>query len=330
MTQQATALTEIQPLFVVETPPYVHRGYTVQGMMRDTAIALLPAAALAVFYFGIPALRVMALAAGTCALTQLVWEKLLKRPSRVYDCTALITGLLFAFLLPAGVPWWLVVIGSALTMILGREIFGGLGCNPLCPPLVGWAAMTVAWPVFMDPMAMNLQSQFLDPLVRMKFFGWQSLPEGSCLSLFLGEQLGGLGSAQIGLVLLGGLYLAARGTVRWQIPAFFLLGVALAGAVFFQFGEAMGVNPANTPPVYLYFVTGSTIFAAFFLATDNASSPVAMGGMILYGLLAGALVVLIRVFGIYPDSAPFAVLLASLFTPLLDLIRVKPFGKKRR
>ena len=132
------------------------------------------------------------------------------------------------------------------------------------------------------------------------------------------------------VVFLGGLYLAARGTVRWQIPAFFLLGVALAGAVFFQFGEAMGVNPANTPPVYLYFVTGSTIFAAFFLATDNASSPVAMGGMILYGLLAGALVVLIRVFGIYPDSAPFAVLLASLFTPLLDLIRVKPFGKKRR
>lgn len=333
MTQELTPqeLTPLntRPQFVVDTPPYMHRGYTMAGMMRDTFIALLPAAALAVYYFGIPALRVMALAAGSCALVEALWQKLLGREIRIYDGTALITGLLFAFLLPAGTPWWLVVTGSTLTIVLGKQVFGGLGCNPLCPPLVGWATMTVAWPTFMDPTAMNLHSAFIDPLARMKYFGWTALPEGGELSLFLGEQLGGLGSAQIAAVLLGGLFLMARKTVRWEIPLAFLAGVLLLGAIFWQYGEAMGVNPANTPPPYLYLLTGSTLFAAFFLATDHASSPVATGGMFVYGLFAGCMVVLIRVFGFYPDGAPFAVLMAGLLTPMCDLIRSAPYGKRR-
>ncbi|MDR0338913.1 MAG: RnfABCDGE type electron transport complex subunit D [Desulfovibrio sp.] len=329
MTQQEKNLTEIRPRFVVETPPYLHRGYTISGMMRDTFIALLPAAAMAVYYFGIPALRVMCLAAGVCALTEALWQKALGQTVRVYDCTALITGLLFAFLLPAGAPWWLVVVGSVLTIVLGKQVFGGLGCNPLCPALVGWASMTVAWPTYMDPMAMNLTSAFIDPLVRMKFFGWEAMPL-SAQSLLLGRQLGGLGSAQIGAVLLGGLYMVARKTVRWEIPTAFLVGVLFFGAIFWQLGEAMGVNPASAPPPHLYLLTGSTLFAAFFLATDHASSPVAFGGMVLYGLLCGLMVVLIRIFGYYPDGAPFAVLVTALVTPMFDLIRSAPYGKGRR
>ena len=327
-TQTLTPLNT-RPQFVVDTPPYMHRGYTMSGMMRDTLIALLPAAALAAYYFGIPALRVMALAAGTACLTEAIWQKLLGREIRVYDGTALATGLFFAFLLPAGAPWWLVVTGASLSIIFGKQIFGGLGCNPLCPPLVGWAIMTVAWPTFMDPTAMNLHSTFIDPLVRMKYFGWASLAPGSELSLLLGEQLGGLGSAQTGAVLLGGLYLVARKTVRWEIPVAYLIGVLGLGFLFFQFGEAMGVNPASTPPPYLYLLTGSTLFAAFFLATDHPSSPVATGGMFVYGIFAGCMTVLIRVFGMYPDGAPFAVLLAGLITPMCDLIRVAPYGKRR-
>lgn len=318
-----------RPQFVVDTPPYIHRGYTMNGMMRDTLIAMLPAAALAAYYFGIPALRVMALAAGAACLTEALWQKLLGQEIRVYDGTALVTGLLFAFLLPAGAPWWLVVTGAVLTIIFGKQIFGGLGCNPLCPPLVGWAIMTVAWPTFMDPTAMNLHSAFIDPLVRMKYFGWASLAPDSELPLLLGEQLGGLGSAQVGAVLLGGLFLVARKTVRWEIPLAYLIGVLGLGFLFYQFGEAMGVNPASAPAPHLYLLTGSTLFAAFFLATDHASSPVATGGMFVFGIFAGCMTVLIRVFGIYPDGAPFAVLLAGLITPMCDLIRVAPYGKRR-
>lgn len=327
-TQNLTPLNT-RPQFVVDTPPYLHRGYTMSGMLRDGIIALLPAAALAVYYFGIPALRVMALAAGTACLTEALWQKLLGRAVTIYDGTALVTGLLFAFLLPAGAPWWLVVTGAILTIILGKQVFGGLGCNPLCPPLVGWAIVTVAWPTFMDPTAMNLQSAFIDPLLRIKYFGWTSLAPDSELPLLLGQQLGGLGSAQIGAVLLGGVYLAMRTTARWEIPLAYCAGVLAVGFLFYQFAGAMGVNPASAPPPHLYLLTGSTIFAAFFLATDHSSSPVATGGMLLYGFFAGGMTVLIRIFGIYPDGAPFAILLAGLITPMCDLIRVAPYGKRR-
>jgi electron transport complex protein RnfD len=314
----------------VDTPPFLHRGHTIEGMSRDVAIALLPAAAMAVWTFGIPALRVMALAAGVCVLAEALWDKALGRDLRLYDGTSLTTGLLFSFLLPAGAPWWLVLVGGVLTIILGRQVFGGLGCNPLCPALVGWAAMTISWPAFMDPAAMNLDSPFLDPLMRIKQFGWAALPPDSELSFFLGGQLGGLGSAQIAAVLLGGLFLVARKAARWEIPLAFLAGAFLLGALFWRFGGAMGLNPEATPPPHLYLLTGSTVFAAFFLATDHASSPVGTAGMLLYGLLGGCMVVIIRVFGIYPDGAPFAVLTSSLVTPLLDLIRSAPFGKRRQ
>ncbi len=323
------APAEIKPIFVVETPPYIHSNYTIRGMMRDTFIALLPAALLAVWTFGLPALRVMALAASTAVLAEALWQHLLGRTLRAYDGTAFITGLLFSFLLPAGAPWWLVVIGSTLTIILGKQVFGGLGANPLCPPLIGWAALTISWPTYMDPMAMNLQSTLIDPLIRMKYFGWDALQNESLMSLFMGRQLGGLGSSQIAAVLLGGIFLSARRAVRWEIPLAMLLGVLICGGVFWQFGASWGISAAKTPPPHLYLLTGSTIFAAFFLATEHSSSPVATAGMTIYGLLAGCLLVLIRIFGVYPDGAPFAILVASLFTPLLDMIRVAPYGKRK-
>lgn len=330
MTQQEKTLTPLAPRFVVDTPPFMHTGYTIQSMMRDKVIALVPAAAMAVFMFGLPAARVLALAGGTAVLAEILWEKALGRSIRVYDMTSLTIGFLFAFLLPAGAPWWLVVVGSALAVILGRQVFGGLGCNPLCPALVGWAAMTISWPVYMDPTAMNLGSSFIDPLLRIKYFGYASLPEGVEIPLLLGQQLGGLGSAQVGAVLLGGLYMCFRKAVRWEIPLAFLVSVLLVGGIFWHFAADMGINPAIAAPPHLYLLTGSTMFAAFFLATDPSSSPVAVGGMMLYGFLGGTMLVLIRIFGIYPDGAPFAILVAALVTPMFDLVRRAPYGKRRK
>lgn len=328
MTQQEKKSVEGPPRLVVDTPPFLHTGYTVHGMARDTLLALLPAAAMAVFVYGLPALRVMALAAGTAVLAQALWERLLGRESRIHDGNAFIAGLLFAFLLPAAAPWWLVILGGVLTIILGREIFGGIGTNPLCPPLVAWAALTISWPAFMDPTAMNLHTDLVDPLLRLKYFGAAGLPQGGEMGLFLGQQNGGLGSSQIAAVLLGGLFLVARKTVRWEVPLAFIAGVLLTGGIFWRFGADMAIS-SSTPAPHLYLLTGGTLFAAFFLATEHASSPVTVPGLLLYGLLGGSLAVLIRIFGIYPDGAYFAVLLAALCTPLLDLIRVAPYGKRR-
>lgn len=328
MTQAPTPPAELKPLFVVETPPYMHSLYTINSMMRDTLIALLPAGLLALFVYGMPAFRVMALAAASAVFAEALWQRLLGQPIRVYDATAFVSGLLLAFLLPAGAPWWLVVTGSAVTIILGKQVFGGLGANPLCPPLVGWAVLTIAWPLYMDPSAMNLQSSFIDPLIRMKYFGYEALSDGA-FSLLCGRQLGGLGSSQIAAVLLGGVFLVWRRAVRWEIPLAFIVGAFATGLVFWLFGADWGVNPANTPPPHLYLLTGSTLFVAFFLATDHSSSPVATFGMMAYGLLGGCMLVLIRIFGVYPDGAPFAVLVAALGTPLFDLIRTAPYGKRR-
>ncbi len=320
---ELTPRTDLTPLFVVDTPPYLHRGYTLHTMSRDMVIALLPAMIMSVFTFGLAPLRVLALAAGSAVLAEALFQRIAKRDIRIHDGTALVTGLLLACLLPPGAPWWLVIIGCALSLALGKHIFGGLGCNPLCPPLVGWAALTLSWPTYMDPSAVTLQTELIDPLLRLKYFGVDSLPAGSELSLFLGQQLGGLGSSQVAAVAAGGLFLLLRRAIRWEIVVAFLAGVLLTGSLYWF------LYPGQQPEPLLYLATGSTVFAAFFLATDHPSSPVGGVGMALYGLLGGALVVLIRVYGVYPDSAPYAVLLASLLTPIFDLIRPAPYGKGR-
>ena len=318
-----TDTTSLKPLFVVETPPYIHRGVTIHGMMRDTVLALLPAMALALMAHGVAAFRVMALAAGVSVLAEAVCVRLAGQKLRIEDGTALISGLLLAFMLPVQAPWWLVTAGAVLAMVLGKHVFGGLGANPLCTPLVGWACLYISWPKYMNPTAMVLNTDFIDPLMRLKFFGTQSISPETYKALLMGEQLGGLGSVYVGAVLLGGLFLVARRAVRWEIPVTYLLTVYALGFLLWT------IDPARYIAPELYLLTGSTVFAAFFLATDHPSSPFSIWGIALFGVLAGAMTVLIRAYGIHLDGAPFAILLANLFTPLLDMIRPVPWGGRK-
>lgn len=313
----------LKPLFVVETPPYIHRGVTIPSMMRDTFIALLPAMLLSLITYGVASFRVMALAAGVAVLTEAACVHLAGQKQRLNDGTAFISGLLFAFLLPAYAPWWVVVIGSALCMVLGKHVFGGLGANPLCTPLIGWACLAVSWPVYLDANAVVLHTDLMEPLARLKFFGPNSIAPDFFGSLFMGGQLGGLGSVYIGALTLGGLFLVARRAIRWEIPLVFLLTVYGVGFIFWQIDPARYITPE------LYLLTGSTVFAAFFLATDHASSPASIWGLVLFAIIAGCMVVFIRCFGVHFDGAPFAVLVANLFTPLLDMIRPAPWGKRK-
>ncbi len=310
-------------LFLVETPPFLHSGRTVRRMSLDTCLGLLPAGIMAVVTFGLPALWTICLSAGTAVLVEAGCQHLAGRRIRVEDGTALATGIIFAFLLPAEAPWWLTLVGSAFCMIFGKHVFGGIGASPLCAPLVGWAAMTVAWPAFMDAHAVVLHTDLIDPLLKLKYYGVNSLPADSHLSLLLGQQLGGLGASQAGLVALGGVYAVARQAVRVEAVAGFLAGVLGLALVFWL------IDPAKYASPELYLLTGSTVFAAFFLITDHSSTPVGSTGLACSGLLAGCLAVLIRVFGVYPDGAPFAILVANLFTPVLDMIRPAVYGKKR-
>lgn len=312
------------PTLTVSDAPFWHCGRSVQGIMRDYLIALLPAAVMAVVMYGFDALRVIALSGATAMIVEGLTLHYLKRDLQLDNYSALLQGVLFAFLLPAGAPWWLVVAGCALMMLLGRLVFGGLGANPVCPPLVGWAIITIAWKLFMDPDASVLNTQLVNPLTQLRYFGVDKVAHFTTFDLLSGNQLGALGASQVGALLLGGIYLLARRVISWHIPVAFIGTVAIIASIFY-FGEN-GEQYAS--PVF-HVLTGSVVFAAFFLATDYSSSPVGSVPMLIFGAFAGFMVMMIRIYGIYPDGVPFALLLANLAVPLLEIIRPKPFGAVR-
>lgn len=313
-------LKQLNPILTVAVPPHIHCGRTIKRYMLDTLIALLPAAIMAVVIFGMDALRVMALSCSVAVLAEAACNKLMKREQSVDDYSALITGLLFAFLLPASAPWWLVTIGSAASIGLGKMIFGGLGGNPLSPPIVGWALCRVSWSSFMDTNATMLMSDFPAPLQQLKYFGVDSVASIDPLSLIEGHQLGGLGEVQVAALLAGGAFLLIRRHIKWQIPVGFIGGLLVTALIYRL------IDPAAYAPPLFHLLAGGAIFGAFFLSTDESSSPTGRIPALIFGTVAGAMVIIIRVYGIYPDGVPFAILLANLFTPLLDRIRPKPFG----
>ncbi|MDC0335425.1 RnfABCDGE type electron transport complex subunit D [Pseudodesulfovibrio sp.] len=310
----------LQPILTVSVPPHVHCGRTIKGYIGETLIALLPAAIMAIIAFGMGAMRVVALSCAVAVIAEAVCNKLTKREQTIDDFSCLHTGLLFAFLLPASAPWWLVTIGSAASIVIGKMIFGGLGANPLSSPLIGWATCRISWGETMDTNATMLMSELPAPLQQLKYFGLDSVQSLDATSLLLGKQLGGLGEVQIAALLAGGAFLLIRRHISWEIPLSFVIGI-LATAWVYQL-----IDPTAYASPMFHLLTGGTIFGAFFLATDPASSPVGRIPTLLFGLMAGTMVIIIRVYGIYPDGVPFAILLANLFTPLLDRIRPKPFG----
>ncbi len=310
----------LQPILTVSVPPHAHCGRTIKGYMSETLIALLPAAIMAIVAFGMGAMRVVALSCAVAVLTEAICNKLTKREQTLDDFSGLHTGLLFAFLLPASAPWWLVTMGAASSIIIGKMIFGGLGANPLSSPLIGWATCRISWGDAMDTNTTMLMSELPAPLQQLKYFGLDSVETIDSISLLLGKQLGGLGEVQIAALLAGGVFLLIRRHIRWEIPVAFIVGVAVTAWIY------QLIDPTAYASPLFHLLTGGTIFGALFLATDPASTPVGPIPTILFGLMAGIMVIVIRVYGIYPDGVPFAILLANLFTPLLDRIRPKPFG----
>ncbi|MBI9110379.1 RnfABCDGE type electron transport complex subunit D [Maridesulfovibrio ferrireducens] len=308
------------PVLTVSSAPHIHCGRTIKGTSLEMLLALLPAAAFAIWHSNILAFRVLALSCVVAVITEAICLHLMKREIESDNYTALLCGLMFGFLMSPCSPWWLITAGSSFSIILGKMVFGGLGGGPLCAPLVGWAICKVSWPELMDFDMTMLGSELTYPLSQLKNFGPETLSQYPLKSLLLGFQLGGSGAAQSGAILLGGLYLLSRKIIRPDIPFAFIAGVALTAATFYA------ISPLDyASPIY-HLLCGSTLFGAFFLATDSSSSPVGHIPMIAYGFTAGILVIIIRVYGVYPDGVPFAILLANLASPLFEKIRPTPFG----
>jgi electron transport complex protein RnfD len=218
-----------------------------------------------------------------------------------------------------------VVTGTFLAVVIGKQIFGGIGANPFNPVALSLAILYVSWGSVLsfDAALANYDFDFkmADPLVALKSFGPAAVADYSTADLLVGRQSGGIGSiCGLGL-LLGGGYLILRGFIRWEIALSFAAGLFLTAAIFHA------VSPESYAGPFFHLLTGYSLIGAFFLATDDASSPVNFIPMLLYGFGGGLMTILIRNIGAYPDGVILAVLLMNIVNPLLDKIRPKAMGK---
>ena len=314
----------MKPLELIVSPsPHVHSGARLTGISYNLLLALLPAVVMGVYTYGFDAVRVICISISSAMIAEALIQKIFRKKITIADGSAAVTGLLLALLLPASVPYYVVVVANFIGIIVGKQCFGGLGANPLNPALVGWAVIriTKTWAGYLDfdLTLLNYDTGFIIqyPLAVLKAKGPGSLSDFHLLALFLGKQTGGIGASAIICILAGGLYLVLRGVIRWMIPLCFLLGVVL-----FSFIYWLGDRSAYANPLF-HILTGNVMIGAFFLSTDNASSPVNRWGMVVYGLGCGALTVVLRSWSIYPDGVIFACLLMALFVPLLDKLKAK-------
>lgn len=314
-----------QKKFIVSHAPFWHCGRSVAERNYNILLAAIPAVLAGIMTFGIPALGVVALSVSTAIIWEFLFNRMAKRPATIGDGNAALIGLIFAMLMPATLPWWAVIVGTFLAIVVGKQIFGGIGSNPFNPVMIAVAILMVSWKPLLDfdNMLVNYDIEYLTiyPLVALKYFGVEAASRFDTLDLLLGRQVGGIG-ATFGLgLILGGLYLIVRGFIRWEISVSFLAGIAVTAILF------NAVDAAKYGGPLIHLLSGYTLIGAFFLATEDSSSPANMIPMFIYGALGGVMTVLIRNIGVYADGVVFAILVINLVNPLLDKIRPKAIGK---
>ena len=315
----------LEKKLVVAHAPYWHDGSSITTKNYHMMIAALPAALWGISQYGAPAVAVIAFSMACAMIWEFVWNRINGKPSSIGDGSAALTGLLLGMLMPASAPWWVIVLGTFIAIIVGKQIFGGIGFNPLNPPLLALAMLVISFKgIFdFDEALLNYDLGFAMtyPLADLKYFGTGAIAKFSNGGLFMGKQTGAIG-ATFGLGLtIGGIYLLLRGYMRWEIVLSFLAGVFITALLFNLSDSAKYAGP------FFHLFTGYTLIAAFFLVAEDSSSPANFVPMLICGALAGCLTVLIRNIGAYVDGVPFSILLMNLCNPLVDKIRPKAVGK---
>jgi electron transport complex protein RnfD len=297
---------------VVSSSPHIRSEETVQRIMLDVIIALLPAAAASVYFFGMGTLAIMLTGILAAVATEAAIQKIRNKPVTINDGSAVITGLLLALTLPPALPLWMVAAGAVVAIGIGKQVYGGLGCNPFNPALVGRAFLIVSFPVHMTTWISPLDGvTSATPLGMMKMEGIKT----GYMELFLGNVGGSLGETSALLLVLGGAYLIYRGVIDWRIPVSYLGTVAALTMI-------LGHDPL------FHVLAGGLMLGAFFMATDMVTTPLTKLGRIIFGIGAGVLVVIIRLYGGYPEGVLFSILLMNIFTPIIDkFIRPRVYGE---
>ncbi len=314
-----------QKKLIVSHAPYCHDGSNISTRSNNIMLAALPAVLHGCYLYGIPAVGVVALSISTAIIWEYLINLLTKRPATIGDGNAAVIGMMTAMLFPATTPWWAVITGTFVAIVVGKQIYGGIGGNPFNPALIGIAILMLSWNnIFdIDNALLNYDFNFTAayPLVALKHYGVSAVDSFNLTDLLMGNQTGTVGSA-FGLALaLGGLYLIIRGFIRWEISFSFLAAMIITSLIFQLYDTGKYAGPL------FHLLTGNTLLGAFFLATEDSSSPVNFIPMIIYGAGTGLMVMLIRNVGGHADGVVFAILLMNLTNPLIDRIRPKAMGK---
>lgn len=323
---------------IISLSPHVHGGDSVSRNMYGVCIALLPALLASLWFFGLGAAVVMLSSVFSCVLFEwLIGTYILKSPrTTVCDGSAVLTGILLGFNLPANLPVWIIVIGALVAIGIGKMTFGGLGCNPFNPALVGRVFLLISFPVQMTswPTPGQLTS-YVDaatgatPLSIMKVAittGDASVLDQlpSATELFIGSTAGSLGEVSALLLLLGTVFMIWRKIITWHIP------VSILGTVAVVSGLMHLANPVYASPLVV-LCSGGLMLGACFMATDYVTSPMSTRGQLVYGVCIGLLTIVIRNWGAYPEGMSFAILTMNAFTPLINTYcKPKRYGEVKK
>ncbi len=318
----------------LSSSPHIRSEDTTAKIMRAVIYSLLPACAVSVYFFGIPALLLLLICVLGCMATEAVCQRLMGREVTIADGSAAVTGILLALNLPPYSAWWLAIIGAVFAISIGKQVYGGLGHNPFNPVLTARVALLISFPVQMTtwyaPVPLGSGADVVTaatPLGEMKtaVMLTGNLPEGlnaDMLGYFTGYMSGSLGEVSALALLLGGAYLLWKKVITWHVPVSYLVITVLFSGIFWL------INPARYPSPLFHLLTGGLMLGALYMATDMVTSPITTRGMLIFGAGCGIVTVLIRLFGGYPEGVSFAILLMNAVTPLIDrFIRPKTFGR---
>jgi len=312
-------------MLTISASPHLHTSRSVSKCMWHVIVALLPAVACSLYYFGLGAMVVIASSILGCVIVEYAISRwMLRAPSTIGNGSAILTGLLLALNLPSNIPVWIVLIGSVVAIGIGKMSFGGLGCNIWNPALVGRVFLLISFPAQMTswPVPLENQWRYLDATTGATTLGMLKLGEISPESVDLWHSAMGLTAGSLGEVsalalLLGFAWLLVTRVITWHIPVAIFASVALLALAV---GDNVGVQ----------LLSGGLMLGAIFMATDYVTSPMSRKGMIIYGFMIGAITVVIRKWGAYPEGVSFAILLMNSFVPLIDrYIKPRKFGERR-
>ena len=296
--------------FVVSGTPHVRSKESIQSIMRDVIIALVPATAAGIYYFGLRALILIVAAIISAVFFEWLYEKITRKPVTINDLSAVVTGLLLAMNLPASAPVWVAIVGSAFAIIFAKQLFGGLGQNFINPALAGRAFLLASYPTEMTtwvvPNGLAADAAtYATPLAQLK----NGTLDASLGQLVMGQVGGTIGETCAIALIIGGLYLLWKHVISWKIPVIYIATVFILFAVIGRHGMRM--------PLQEIFA-GGVMLGGIFMATDYASSPVTPKGQIIFAVGAGLLTYLIRTFGGYPEGVSYSILIMNCCVPLIE------------